>query len=366
MPVTLKDIAVRLGVSVQAVSVALSERSASARIGPELRERIRSTAGEMGYRPNRLARGLVQRRSRMLGLVLLISDYPSFAQAATGVEDEAAAAGFALLLCNALAVPRRQGAGAQVFAESQVEGVISLASSQRDKTAEVLAQKLPGIPLISINREVAGEDVTSILMRNREAACHATDHLVRAGHRRIVYLDAPDHTRAGIPALQSSIDRREGYRDAMLAAGLEARIEAVTYDGQERRVSVARDRAAAILTDANPPTAIFAVTDYEAVGVLRACLSLGLRVPDDVALFGFDDLEAGRFAVVPISSVRQPFYEAGRLAVRHLVAGGEAGAPPIVRLDCPVLCRESSGGPPSDGGGSGAAQPPAAVPKETA
>ncbi len=343
MAVRLKDIADRLNVSVQAVSIALNNRPSTARISDELRERIVRTANEMGYRPNRLARGLAQGRSRTLGLLQMTGDYSPFTRVASGVEDEALAAGFLILVCNTYALPERERTYLRAFAEARVDGIIAVASSHTEMAEEVLAHRPAGTPLVSVNRRVDQANVISILIKNREAARKVTEHLLEQGRRRIAYLDAPEDAGLRIHPLQSSVDRREGYRDAMRAAGLEPRVVTLTDAWYENRVEAARSVASRLLEEPEPPDALFGVTDYAAAGALYACLSCGLRVPEDVAVAGFDDAEIGRFAMVPITTVRQPFYEAGRQAVRHLLSWKESESPAYEYLECELLPRASTG-----------------------
>ncbi|MBU0606718.1 MAG: LacI family transcriptional regulator [Armatimonadetes bacterium] len=336
---TLKDIADRLGVSAQAVSLALNKSAAAGRISPELRERAVALAQEMGYRPNRLARALVRGRSHFIGLLMLASvDHP-YVDALRGVDEEAAVSGYGVFLCNAHGrkTAREQ---MQTFAENCVEGIIAVASSSVGLTDEVLARKPEGVPLISINRDIRAPHVFSILMDNHSAVRQATEHLIRLGHRHIAYLDqtrpSPDRP------LQSSVERREGYLAAMHAAGLAPLVRSLPAYAFELRVAESARVAHELLTGAEPPTAFCGVTDWEMVGALRACHALGLRVPDDVMLFGFDDREVGRWTQPALSTVRPAFHEAGRLAVRRLLEWEGDAEPSVCRLDCELVFRASA------------------------
>ena len=217
MAATLKDIADRLGVSPQAVSLALHKPEGTGRVSAELRERALAVAHELGYQPNRLARALVRGRSHFVGLLMLAAlDHP-YVEAVRGVDEEAAASGYGVLLCNAHG-RKTAHEQLQTFVENQVEGIIAVAPSNVGLSDEVLARKPEGVPLVSINREILAPNVYSILMDNRSAVQQAAEHLIRLGHRRIAYLDQtpPSVTRP----LQSSVERREGYLAAMQAAGL--------------------------------------------------------------------------------------------------------------------------------------------------
>ncbi len=354
MAVTLRDIAESLGVSVQSVSIALNKPPGSGRISRELRERIVVTARKMGYQPNRIARALVHGRSRFMGLLMLAQAALPYSEALRGVSEEAADENYGVLLCSGHGddSARQQ---LETFAAHQVEGVISVASSRVGTAEDVLARKPRGVPLISINREIKAPGVFSIVMDYHSAMREATEHLIRLGHRRIAYLDVPCQQQQSsmkyVP-LQSSTDRREGYLAAMQAAGLTPTIRSLHMANAEQRVPAAAEMAHELLCTRQPPTAFCAVTDWEAVGVLRACNSLQLDVPKEVAIFGSDNRDSGQLVTPAISTIQPAFYEAGRLAVQYLrrtKQDTEAFPEGVIRLPCRLIYRESTPAPPSEG-----------------
>lgn len=339
MAATLKDIADRLGVSPQAVSLALHKPEGTGRVSAELRARALTVAHELGYQPNRLARALVRGRSHFVGLLMLAPLEHPYAEAVRGVDEEAAASGYGVLLCNAHG-RKTAHEQLQTFVSNQVEGIIAVASSNVGLSDEVLARKPKGVPLVSINREIRAPNVYSILMNNRSAVRQATEHLIGLGHRRIAYFD---QTPSSVTRpLQSSVERREGYLAAMQAAGLTPLVASLPSQSFELRVAESARIAHQLLTRPEPPTAFCAVTDWEVIGALRACQALGLSVPHDVALFGFDDREAGRWTAPALSTVRPAFHEAGRLAVRRLLGWEDGSDAGVVRLDCELIFRGSA------------------------
>lgn len=339
---TIKDIAKQAGVATSTVSAILNER-ADCYASAETRARVRRTAEELGYRANRLARGLAQGRSRLLGLLLLNVRYPTFADAASGVEDEAAAAGYSVLLCNTHARNDKTREQLQMLAENRVEGIISVTPSILETPGPILTLKPKGVPLIAINRHIQHPEVSSIVMKNRDAIHMLTEHLIQQGHRRILFLGGLDHLGIGLQPTQASIDRREGYCEAMIAAGLEPVVVSASWRGPDDMLRAAQLHTEHALCSANPPTAIVTVSDYAAMGVLRGCRAEHRRVPEDVAVTGFDHLDVGRYAEPALTTVRQPFYEAGRLAVRQLLSWREHTVAPLTCLDCELLYRESTG-----------------------
>lgn len=341
MPPTLRDIANHLGVSPQAVSLALNKPAGAGRISAELRERITAAALEMGYQPNRLARALVRGQSQSLGLLMLAPATLPWVEALRGVSEEAATVGYTVLLSAAQGVISQEKQ-LTAFVESRVDGIVSVAQSALDLSEAVLASRPQGIPLISINLEVQAEDVFSIVMDNRTATLEATRHLMRLGHTGIAYLDVPRSHLNDRPLLQSSTERREGYLDAMRDAGLAPTVISLEMVPVEERVNQACHAALDLLQLNEPPTAFCCAADWEGIGVLRACTSVGLRVPEDVAVFGFDDREAGQWVVPALSTVRPAFDEAGRLAVGYLVGREEAPVGGVTRLPCELLFRDSA------------------------
>jgi LacI family sucrose operon transcriptional repressor len=346
---TLKDVALRAEVSTSTVTAILNDRphcyaSAATRL------RVRQAAADVGYRPNRLARALVRGASGMFGLLTIDAYAQTFARAVNGIEDEATAVGCGLLLCHTHTLPERERRHMQLFSDSAVEGIIAVGPSTMERADEILAHRPANLPLVSINRQIDVPGVLSILMENRGTAREATEMLLEKGHRRIAYLDVPRAVGWVRLPLRSSVERREGYEEAMRAAGLESLVnELAQTDGQlTMRLAVARDAVTALLAQAAPPTAILAVTDLEALGALHACLLAGRRVPDDVALVGFDDLDLGRLAITPITSVRPSFYEAGRLAVQRLQNRAKEPLDGTIILPGTLLRRESTGDIPAE------------------
>ncbi len=341
MPPTLKDIADRLGVSAQAVSLALNTPAEARRVSPELRARAIATAVEIGYQPNRLAQALVRGQSKSLGVMMIAPESLPWVEALRGVSEEAAAAGHTVLLCGAQSVDSVEEQVA-AFAQSRVEGIVTIAQSAVDLAEAVLASRPEGLPLISINCEVQAEGAVSIVMDNHAATLHATRHLMELGHTRIAYLDVPRSELRTRPRLQSSTERREGHLCAMAEAGLEAAVVSLEMVPVAERVTQACGAAQDLLRLRQPPTAFCCAADWEGIGVIRACALLGLRVPADVAVFGFDDREAGQWVVPALSTVRPAFAEAGRLAVRYLLGQEDTPAGGVARLPCELVFRDSA------------------------
>ncbi|MDH7570981.1 MAG: LacI family DNA-binding transcriptional regulator, partial [Armatimonadota bacterium] len=239
---TIREIARKAGVAVSTVSAILNDRP-HCYASEATRERVRRAAEEVGYRPNRLARGLATGRTRILGLILQNVRYPTFAEAAMGVEDEAAELGYGVLLCNTHARPQRVLSQVQALTDSRVEGVVSVSPSVPEEVLPLLTHKPEGVPMVAINREVRHAQVTSILMRNREALRDVTRALVERGHRRILFLGGLDEEGPAAHLMRSSIDRREGYLDAMREAGLAPVVQKMAWESSWQLMEAARVHA---------------------------------------------------------------------------------------------------------------------------
>lgn len=334
---TLRDIAKRAGVAPSTVSAILNNR-ADCYASEQTRRRVREVAEELGYRPNRLARGLVQGRSRLLGLLVNVR-YPVFAAAAAGIEDAAAAAGYGVLLCHLDGRATSDNAHLEVLAASRVEGLIAVSSSERDVAPPLLQHKPAGTPLVSINRRLDHDEVLSLLVDNFDGARAATARLQQLERHRIVYLGGRE---SGPTVFQAAIDRRDGYLAAMAAAGLSAETVALHWSSPAELAQAAETAALRVLGDATAPVGFVCLSDYAALGVLRAAAQLGRTVPDDVAVVGFDNLPIAEVARPPLTTVAQPFYEAGRLAVERLLGWPHDPQPGEQRLACELILRDSA------------------------
>lgn len=308
---SLADISRRAGVSIATASRVLN--GSSHPVSDATRERVLQAAEELGYRPSELARALVKRTSRIVGVIVGDIVDPYFAEIARGVEDVAARVGHLTMVCNAERRPAAELAHLGVLRDYHAAGVVFAGSGYEDPTdtaalrGAVEALQAGGAAVVAL----AARDFNcpSVLVDNRAAARDATEHLLSLGHRRIAFVQGP----AG---LHTSAQRLEGFEAAMAAAGAEP----VTLPGGFEYE--AGDAAAgALLGGGALPDAILGVNDEVAIGLLTGLRRGGVDVPGDVSVAGIDDTRPAR--LVDLTSVSLPLHELGSRAARVILEGAD-------------------------------------------
>ncbi|WP_348789365.1 LacI family DNA-binding transcriptional regulator [Leifsonia sp. NPDC080035] len=325
----VREVAAAAGVSRQTVSRVLNAHPS---IRPETRERVLAAMADLNFRPNRAARMLTTARSRTLG-VLAASASSLFGPASSldAVETAAREAGYFVTVAHAASLDRvgLEAALDHLLAQA-VEGVIVIAPQARAQDA--MRAVALGVPSVTLHGAgVSGDD--GVFVDQVEGARLATRRLLAGGHRRIAHLSGPaDWSEA--------IARREGFLAEMAEAGAAA--DAVVSREGDWTAASAAAIAAELLADQSI-TAVFSSNDQMALGVLHAARGLGRRVPEDLAVVGFDDIPEAAFFAPPLTTVRQDFAELGRRCVARLVAHIEGGTPGAVDPVPPQLViRESA------------------------
>jgi len=303
--VTMSDVAREAGVSLMTVSRAIN---AKGEINPQTRARVLRVAEEMGYRPSNIARGLATRRTHTLGLVIPDVANPFFSDVARGAEHVAYAAGYNVFLCNTDEDPQRESAVLQSLEEKRVDGIVLCSSRLDDGELRTVVDRHPAVVLVNRELENAGAGV--VLVDDETGGRAVAQHLLQAGHKAVGLL-------AGPPASRSGHQRARGYRAALAAAGLPYRPDWVRDCSP---VVESGQAVASALLAAHPElTALECYNDLVAVGALQACADLGRRVPDDVAVAGFDDIVLAALVTPPLTTCRVPRYELGTQAMRLLL-----------------------------------------------
>jgi DNA-binding LacI/PurR family transcriptional regulator len=360
-PVTLQTIADRLGVSRTTVSNAYGRPD---QLNPALRRKILDAAAELGYcGPNPAARSLRRGKSDALGLMFTeslsyaVTD-PVAVLFLRGIAEATDPAGTALLLLPFL--PGRSGAADPVRA-AVVDGFIVYAVAEDDaRLAAVLARRLPTVLVDQVPAAAGGDAVPGaagaarVAIDDRAAGRLAADHLLALGHRRLGVVTFPlaDDGFAGFadPARQAAATyglsraRLGGYADAVRAAGLPWESVPVR-EAPLNDAALGRAAAADVLDREPRPTALLCFSDLLALGALEAAAERGLRVPGDLSVVGFDDAPFAATAAPPLTTVRQPLVEKGRVAARLLLDGWPADDPPALLLPTELVVRESTAPP---------------------
>ena len=310
MTVSVREVAVAASVSVGTVSNVLNRPE---KVSPETVARVLSVIQELGYVRNDAARQLRAGRSRTIGLIVLDAGNPFFAEVARGAEDRAAEAGMSVLLGNSDESAAREASYLDLFREQRVNGVLITPAGERTEPLQHMQDA--GVPVVLVDREAPGTSLRSVAVDDVEGGYLAVRHLLSGGRTRIAYVCGPR-------SIRQVADRLAGAQRA-IAEVPGAQLEVVELPA----LTVLQGRAAGEQLVARAagdrPDAVFAANDLLAVGLLQALQLMGdLRVPDDIALIGYDDIDFAAATVVPLSSIRQPAHLIGYTAVdlllRHL------------------------------------------------
>lgn len=318
--VSLKDIASAAAVSHSTVSRALRDRP---QVNEATRERIKLLAAEMGYTPDSHARGLVTGRSQTVGIVVTTIADPFVAEVVQGVETTAHDHGYTIVLSGSGSEPVREIAAVQMLRSKRVDGVIVTAS--RIGALYLDHVERLGVPVVLINNhnEQSGHYTHTVTVDNRHGALLAMERLLERGHRQVAYITGPaDHS--------SDMQRMGAYRQALEDRGIPWQPDLVVPgDGWP----LGGERALGRLMALNePPSAVFCYNDMTAIGLLRAARQMGVRVPADLAVVGFDDIPVAAYVDPPLTTIAQPKVEMGQLAMGMLLTLMQTGLPASERL----------------------------------
>ena len=337
--VSIKDIAKAAGVSYSTVSRALNDNPS---ISQEVRTRIQNLARSMGYTPNALAQGLLSRRTHSIGLVITTISDPFFVDVVKGVEEVAQAGGISVFLATSNNDPDQEIRIIETFSRRRVDGVIVAASRISQEYASRL-EKIH-IPVITINSQADGEyqNLYSINVDDTAGGRLAMQHLLGLGHRKIGYL--------GISNRPGSNARRLGsYLTSLQEAGISAQPGWVCVGETSANGDLSSDvRAGRSLAEklfTSGVTAIFCYCDTVAAGVLSACRDLGIQVPAQVSVMGYDNNELCEIVSPPLTTIGQPKLEMGQRAMQMLLANMQ-GADIEDRVLEPYLVVRASTAPP--------------------
>jgi len=327
------DVAARAGVSKSTVSRVLT---GNPKVHPATRARIEQAIRDLDYRPNALARGLVHGRTRTLGLVVNDLANPFFALLARGARLAADARGFSMLIVESDGTERHERACLAMLAERRVDGILLASMCPIEVTMDEV--RCSGLQVVLVDSVDEDGIVSSVGTDNRRGGVLATQHLLQLGHRRIAFL-------GDVKTSATAHARLIGYRLAHRDASLEPPEELIIDD--LRHLAMVQTAISQAIGLPRPPTAIFSVNDHFAVAALQALDSLGLRVPEDVTLVGYDDIPLAAWLSIPLTTVSQPKEEQGRIAADVLIDQIEqrTQAVRIIRLQPRLVVRRSSGAP---------------------
>jgi LacI family transcriptional regulator len=308
MTVTMRDVARTAAVSIKTVSRVVNQEG---EISADTRKRVLAVIDALGYRPNLVARGLVSRKTGIIGLVIPDITNPFFAEMTRGVQDMVRASGRNLMICSADEAVDIEVNSLHSLVAQSVDGIIVFGSMVSDLTLPAFAQSINGrMPLVTINNITEHEAISRIMLKNLDGAAQVMRHLLARGHTRIGML-APVTVSSYVPR------RLRGYRDALQDAGVHADPAWVRFSPPT--ITDGYRSALELLLEHRELTALFCYNDLMAIGAMRACADLGLRVPLDLAIAGYDDIQLAEVVTPALTTVRVDKIALGRRAVQHLL-----------------------------------------------
>ena len=330
--ITIADVAREVGVSMMTVSRVINDKGD---VSPATRQKVMDTIEHLGYRPSGIARGLATQHTGTLGLVVPDIANPFFAEVARGVEHVAHTQGYNVFLCNTDEDQDRELDVLNSLAEKWVDGIVLCSSRLDNESLIQVTHSHPAVVLVNRRLDTDDAGVSTVLVDDLTGGRIATEHLIQAGHHAIGFLTGPAGSSSGQWRVQ-------GYRDALR----NAKISTVSSWLQpcspiaEHGCQIAKD-----LLSAHPKiTALVCYNDLVAVGALKACAEVGLSVPEDVAVVGFDNIPLAALVTPPLTTCHIPRYDLGAKAVELLLEQivHTAGDPREVILQPSLIIRSSA------------------------
>ncbi|MEV0596039.1 LacI family DNA-binding transcriptional regulator, partial [Nonomuraea cavernae] len=304
--VSIKEVAARAGVSPGTVSNVLNRPE---KVAGETRERVEAVIRDLGFVRHGSASTLRAGHSRTIGLSVIDIGNPFFTDVAAGVEDLASERGYAVILGNSSGSRLKEERNLLVFAEQRVRGVLITPSDEDPSRLDRLRER--GICVVLVDHPADRSGQCAVAVNDVTGGALAVGHLLGGGAARLGYVTGP-------ASIRQCQDRRRGAHQAMTAAGHDPR-ELREISMPTMTAKAGQEAAEKLLSEGTLPDALFCANDLLALGVLRGLLHAGVRVPDDVSLIGYDDIDFASASAVSLSSIRQPTYQLGRVATELLL-----------------------------------------------
>jgi LacI family transcriptional regulator len=313
MSYTIKDVARKANVSIATVSRVLNDQGG---YSPKTKEKVLSAIKELGYQPNALARGLINKRTKTIGILFPEVSNMFSAKIFRGVENAVHERGASVIVCNTASNGARTMKYLQVLHEKRIDGIIFVSEVLKEEYYEAISSM--NIPIVLAATETYRYQLPYVKVNDRHAAYTAVEYLINKGHRKIGMISGNKHDPiAGQP-------RIEGYKEALIRNNIPINENYIVNakgfsfkDGFENLPS---------LLDAAPDiTAIFAASDEMAMGIISAAYNLGINIPDDLSVIGYDNLPLAEMSIPPLTTVAQPLEEIGEMAANMLFTMIETG-----------------------------------------
>jgi DNA-binding LacI/PurR family transcriptional regulator len=305
--VTIKDIARMLGISKSTVSRALSGRSD---IHPETKKKIVALANELHYAPNALAINLKQQRTNTIGVIIPETTNRFFARAVGGIQKRADMAGINVMICQSSESYIAEKKNIHSLVSSRVDGLLVSVSRETDRSDHFAALLDNGIPLVFFDRICEDVDASQVYTDNFEIAMEGTEHLIKQGCSRIAFVAGPQH-------LFNSRNRLKGYLEALKKHDLPVKDSYVIHS--HYRSDKVEEYTRYLINLPQRPDAVFAINDYAALEMMHIMKKHGLRIPQDIAVLGFNNETMSKFVEPSLSSIDHPAHDIGAAAAEILI-----------------------------------------------
>lgn len=303
----LDDVAKKAGVSIATVSRVINN---SQKVNPKTRIKVQQVIKELKFSPNRVAKRLRNRNasSNLLGVLIPDIQNPFYVEVLRGIEDVAYENKYALIMCNFSQDEKKEQLYLDILQSEGIDGLIAAPTHEHDQ--KVINLVKTGLPMVCVDRGLLDVDVDLVAVENTKGAYMAVDHLAKSGYKRIAYI-------SGLPQIPSSKQRENGYLEALTANNLEIDRKLIKY-GDSRHESGVK-LCEELLNLSNPPDAVFTGNNLITLGALETIHSKGLKIPDEIAIIGFDDMYWSISLNPPLTAVKQPAYEIGKRAAELLI-----------------------------------------------
>jgi LacI family transcriptional regulator len=327
---TIKDVARRVGVSTATVSHVINN---TRYVSEGLRKKILEAIDELHYHPNAVARSLVKKKTHTIGIIISDILNPFYTAIVRGIEDVTYQSGYNVMLCNSDEDPEKEVLYIQILLERRIDGLVI--SSAFRGVVHPLLSKLKMVPLVTIVRKVRGLASDSVFGDNLEGVYQAIRHLIQLGHRRIAIISGPQ-------GLSSGEERFLGYQKALGDRGITADANFIKFGDFKRESGYTLTKE--VLQQKEVPTALFVANNQMTIGALNAINELKIRVPKDLSLVSFDDMEWYSFLSPPLTTVEQSPYLMGKTAGETLLQRINKKRKSIKKIIIPsrLIVREST------------------------
>jgi len=305
MKVTIKDIAREADVSVTTVSRVLNKKPD---VGDDTRAKILKLIDEMNYNPNSVARGLVMQKTHTIGLIIPDISNPFFPQVARAIEDKAQKLGYSVIFFNTDNHLEREKKAVELFKSKQVDGLIVSLSLGNEEILKEL--KASNYPVVQIDRSVLNDSYPLVSIDNKNSSYQMVEYMLKKGYRKIAHISGDLNTT-------TARERLEGYKKAISDYGIEINEDYIIEGDYTQHSGFEAVKKLLKLKDS--PTAVFAANDLSAAGVYKALFAADLKIPEDMAVAGHDDIGIASLLRPELTTMRQPKYSLGERAVSVLL-----------------------------------------------